>query len=68
LAEGGTWERKIEEDRDKVMGYIESVVPLKDFATPSDVANLVLFLASDLARFITGANFVVDGGQVRKFL
>jgi len=68
LTEGGTWERKLNEDRDKVMSYINSVVPLKDFATPSDIAHLTLFLVSDLARFITGANFVVDGGQVRKFL
>lgn len=68
LAEGGTWERKINEDRDKVMSYINSTVPLKDFATPSDIGNLALYLVSDLARFITGANFVIDGGQVRKFI
>ena len=29
---------------------------------PNDVANMVLFLASDNAKWITGQNFVVEGG------
>lgn len=33
---------------------------------PEDVANLVLFLASDESRFITGAEFVVDNGAVAR--
>lgn len=37
-------------------------VPLKEIGTPDDVAHAVLFLASDLARYICGANLVVDGG------
>jgi NAD(P)-dependent dehydrogenase (short-subunit alcohol dehydrogenase family) len=38
------------------------VSPLGRIAEPEDVANIVLFLASDEARHITGAEFVVDGG------
>ncbi len=30
---------------------------------PEDVADVVLFLCSDLARFITGQTLVVDGGM-----
>lgn len=33
------------------------------FATPEDVANLVVFLCSDLARHITGEVIKIDGGQ-----
>jgi NAD(P)-dependent dehydrogenase (short-subunit alcohol dehydrogenase family) len=35
---------------------------------PEDVAELALFLASDRAGFITGQNFVVDGGMTRKMI
>jgi NAD(P)-dependent dehydrogenase (short-subunit alcohol dehydrogenase family) len=36
--------------------------PLGRFGTPDDAANLVLFLASDEASWITGRRFVIDGG------
>lgn len=35
---------------------------------PQDVASLVWYLLSDQARFITGANFFVDGGMTRKMI
>lgn len=37
-------------------------VPVKRVADPSEVSNLVLFLASDESGFITGAEHVIDGG------
>ncbi len=39
-------------------------VPLCRLGTPEDVANAVLFLASDEAAYITGTTIVVDGGQI----
>ena len=36
--------------------------PLRRFGTPSDVAQLVLFLASDAASYITGTTIFIDGG------
>jgi 3-oxoacyl-[acyl-carrier protein] reductase len=47
--------------------YIDMMVrsvPLGRLGTPEDVANAVLFLASDEAAFITGTTIVVDGGQI----
>ena len=42
----------------------EANVPLKRRGEDQDVANLVAFLASDLAAFITGAYISVSGGNV----
>lgn len=39
-----------------------NLVPIKKLGQPSDIANLVLFLASDLNQFMTGENLVIDGG------
>jgi NAD(P)-dependent dehydrogenase (short-subunit alcohol dehydrogenase family) len=42
--------------------YQRSIVPLARYGTPEEVANAVLFLASDLSSFTTGADIPVDGG------
>src|SRR4051812_21667395 len=40
-----------------------SKTPLDRIGTPGEIADVVVFLCSDLARFITGQNLVVDGGM-----
>jgi 3alpha(or 20beta)-hydroxysteroid dehydrogenase len=44
-------------------GNALSMIPLRRMADPSEVSNLVVFLASDESRFITGAEHVIDGGM-----
>jgi NAD(P)-dependent dehydrogenase (short-subunit alcohol dehydrogenase family) len=44
---------------------VGATVPLGRMAEPADVADVCLFLASPLARYVTGANIVVDGGGER---
>ncbi|MFC3851533.1 glucose 1-dehydrogenase [Salinispirillum marinum] len=41
---------------------MQNRIPLKRFGEPLDIANLVAFLASDEASFITGAEYNIDGG------
>ena len=40
----------------------EGVLPAGSIGHPRDVANLILYLASDESRFVTGAEFLVDNG------
>lgn len=40
------------------------LIPMKKYGLPEDVAGIVLFLSSDLARYVTGQVIVVDGGMV----
>jgi len=42
--------------------YMERRIPLGRLGEPKDVAGCVVFLASDLARYVTGAAVLVDGG------
>ena len=41
-------------------------IPVGRLGRPEEIANVVMFLASDLASFVTGAAFVADGGQTAK--
>lgn len=46
----------------ETVAYWESRAPLRRWGTPDDIAPVALFLASDDARFVTGAGIVADGG------
>ena len=62
VSPGLIWEEGLEEAwPDGVSRYLEAA-PLGRLGKPDDVADACLFLASPAARWITGANLVVDGG------
>ncbi len=42
---------------------ILTMIPMGFMGDPDDIANINLFLASDEARYVTGAEFVIDGGM-----
>lgn len=50
-------------DPDKAIEDLNASVPLGRIAEPEDIADVVLFLASDAARYMTGALVEVNGGK-----
>lgn len=48
---------------EKMAAYAQTSIPLGRWGTPRDIANMVAFLASPAGDWITGAIFVVDGGE-----
>jgi 3-oxoacyl-[acyl-carrier protein] reductase len=67
LFEGGSWARKVAERGDAVRRSIDSEVPAGRFGGVDEIADVVAFLASDRAAFVTGACLVADGGQTRSY-
>ena len=49
--------------RDKLEKYISNVIPMGRWGTPQEVADSIVFLASDMSSFMTGHALVMDGGE-----
>ncbi|MFB3387591.1 SDR family oxidoreductase [Flavobacterium sp. LAR06] len=47
-----------------IMEVVVDKIPLKQMGTSEDVAKMVSHLSSDASKFITGADFIMDGGMV----
>ena len=59
---GGVWEDRKTSDPELYQRRLESI-PWGRFGSPEEIAKVALFLASDLASWVTGQTIVVDGGQ-----
>ena len=60
---GGSWDTFRQENPDDFDAFLGSQFPLGRLGRPREVADVVTFLLSARASWITGANIVVDGGQ-----
>jgi 3-oxoacyl-[acyl-carrier protein] reductase len=63
LFPGGGWDRRQKEDPEGMAAFVKQAMPLGRFGRPEEIANMVVFLASDRASLVTGTCINVDGCQ-----
>jgi 3-oxoacyl-[acyl-carrier protein] reductase len=61
---GGGWALASEHEPDRIAGFVERDMPRGRFGTPEEIADVAVFLCSDRASLITGADIHVDGCQL----
>jgi 3-oxoacyl-[acyl-carrier protein] reductase len=65
---GGSWDRRCIEDPEGMAEFVKRELPVGRFGTVEEVANVVIFLASERASLVTGACLNVDGCQSRSVI
>ncbi len=62
------WKKRSRARKAELTREDEEQQPVGRVGTPGDIAALAFFLCSPEASYITGANYVVDGGMTRKMI
>lgn len=57
--------RKQEVSYDELIQKSQASIPINRFATPDEIANVVIFLASEQSSYLTGTSIMVDGGLTK---
>jgi 3-oxoacyl-[acyl-carrier protein] reductase len=67
LFPGGSWHARQQADPEGIAHFVRRELPFGRFGTPEEVGDVVAFLASPRASWISGTTVVVDGCQSRMF-
>jgi 3-oxoacyl-[acyl-carrier protein] reductase len=67
LFEGGSWWRRQQADPAGIADFVMRELPFGRFGKPEEIGDVVAFLCSDRASWVSGTSVVVDGGQSRGF-
>ena len=67
LFPGGGWDRRQKDDPEKMAKFVKETLPFGRFGAPEEVADVVAFLCSPRARWVSGTCITVDGCQSRAF-
>jgi 3-oxoacyl-[acyl-carrier protein] reductase len=67
LFEGGSWWKRQQADPEGIADFVKREIPFGRFGKPEEVGDVIAFLASPRASWISGTSIVVDGCQSRAF-
>ncbi len=60
---GGSWDKKQKADPEKIAAFVKDELPFGRFGKAEEIADVVVFLASERASWVSGACINVDGSQ-----
>ena len=68
LFPGGAWEQRQKENPAGIAAFVKAELPAGRFGKPEEVADVVVFLASERSEWVSGACITVDGCQSRSLI